>query len=202
MLAIIDYGAGNLNSIQKALTYLGEETEVIAKGDEAKPADYQAVILPGVGAFPEAMQKLKSSKFIKFIDEFVATGKPFLGICLGMQLLFECGYEVEKTAGLGLLKGEITKMTTKYKIPHMGWNQLQIRKSDSLFKGLPAEPHFYFVHSYQLAELSPDVLAIADYGGQVPAVVKKDNIIGFQFHPEKSGDNGIKLLANFKELLR
>ncbi|PUU91921.1 imidazole glycerol phosphate synthase subunit HisH [Halanaerobium sp.] len=201
MIAIIDYGAGNLNSIQKALEFVGEETVILEEGKQEDVDKYSGLVLPGVGAFPGAMKRLQEDNFIEFIEKFVAAGKPFLGVCLGMQLLFEWGFEDQKTAGLGLLKGNITKMETEYKIPHMGWNQLEIIKNDPLFNGLPENPHFYFVHSYQLTEVTDQVLAAVGYGSTVPAVVRKDNVIGFQFHPEKSGDNGIKLLENFRELL-
>ena len=201
MIAIIDYGAGNLNSIQKALEFVGEETVILEDGKIEDLDKYAGLVLPGVGAFPGAMARLKENNFVDFIEKFVATGRPFLGVCLGMQLLFEWGFEDQKTEGLGLLKGNITKMETEYKIPHMGWNQLEILKNDPLFKGLPENPHFYFVHSYQLAELTDEVLATVGYGTTVPAVVRKDNVIAFQFHPEKSGDNGIQLLKNFRELL-
>lgn len=201
MIAIIDYGAGNLNSIQKALEFVGEETVILEEGKVEELAKYDGLVLPGVGAFPGAMKRLKENNFVDFIEKFVATGKPFLGVCLGMQLLFEWGFEDQKTAGLGLLKGDIIKMETDYKIPHMGWNQLEIIKDDPLFRGLPENPHFYFVHSYQLAEVTDEVLATVGYGATVPAVVRKDNVIAFQFHPEKSGDNGIQLLKNFRELL-
>ena len=201
MIAIIDYGAGNLNSIQKALEFIGEKTIILEKGNLKEIDKYSGLVLPGVGAFPGAMKRLKENKFDEFIDAFVATGKPFLGVCLGMQLLFEWGFEDQKTEGLGLLKGDIIKMKTEYKIPHMGWNQLEIVKNDPLFEGLPENPHFYFVHSYQLAEITDEVLATVGYGTTIPAVIRKDNVIAFQFHPEKSGDNGIKLLENFRELL-
>lgn len=201
MIAIIDYGAGNLKSIQKALEFIGEETVILEDANSEDIDKYEGLVLPGVGAFPGAMERLKKNNFVEFIEKFVASGKAFLGVCLGMQLLFEWGFEDQKTAGLGLLKGNIVKMETEYKIPHMGWNQLEIIKDDPLFKGLPENPHFYFVHSYQLDQITDDVLAAADYGAAVPAVVRKDNVIGFQFHPEKSGDNGIKLLENFRELL-
>jgi len=201
VIAIIDYGAGNLNSIQKALEFVGEETVILEEGKQEDVDKYSGLVLPGVGAFPGAMKRLQEDNFIEFIEKFVAAGKPFLGVCLGMQLLFEWGFEDQKTAGLGLLKGNITKMETEYKIPHMGWNQLEIIKNDPLFNGLPENPHFYFVHSYQLTEVTDQVLAAVGYGSTVPAVVRKDNVIGFQFHPEKSGDNGIKLLGNFRELL-
>jgi glutamine amidotransferase len=201
VIAIIDYGAGNLNSIQKALEFVGEETVILEEGKVEELAKYDGLVLPGVGAFPGAMKRLKENNFVDFIEKFVATGKPFLGVCLGMQLLFECGFEDQKTAGLGLLKGDIIKMETEYKVPHMGWNQLEIIKDDPLFKDLPENPHFYFVHSYQLAEVTDEVLAAVGYGSTVPAVIRKDNVIAFQFHPEKSGDNGIQLLQNFRELL-
>ena len=201
MIAIIDYGAGNLNSIQKALEFIGEKTVILETGNLKEIDKYSGLVLPGVGAFPGAMKRLKENKFDEFIDAFVATGKPFLGVCLGMQLLFEWGFEDQKTEGLGLLKGDIIKMKTEYKIPHMGWNQLEIVKNDPLFEGLPENPHFYFVHSYQLAEITDEVLATVGYGTTIPAVIRKDNVIAFQFHPEKSGDNGIKLLENFRELL-
>jgi glutamine amidotransferase len=201
VIAIIDYGAGNLNSIQKALEFVGEETVILEEGKQEDVDKYSGLVLPGVGAFPGAMKRLQEGNFIEFIEKFVAAGKPFLGVCLGMQLLFEWGFEDQKTAGLGLLKGNVTRIETEYKIPHMGWNQLEIIKNDPLFNGLPENPHFYFVHSYQLAELTSDVLASVGYGTTVPAVVRQDNVIGFQFHPEKSGDNGIKLLENFRELL-
>ncbi|MFW6274148.1 MAG: imidazole glycerol phosphate synthase subunit HisH, partial [Halanaerobium sp.] len=125
MIAVIDYGAGNLNSIKKALEYIGEEVEIISEGDLALIDRYAGLVLPGVGAFPGAAERLKSHNFVDFINRFVESGKPFLGICLGMQLLFEWGYEDKKTAGLGLLKGNVVKMETDYKIPHMGWNQLE-----------------------------------------------------------------------------
>ncbi|ADQ15674.1 imidazole glycerol phosphate synthase subunit HisH [Halanaerobium hydrogeniformans] len=201
MIAIIDYGAGNLNSIQKALEFIGQETVILESAQNQEIEKYSGLVLPGVGAFPGAAEKLKKNGFIEFIDKFVESGKPFLGICLGMQLLFEWGYEELKTQGLGLLKGDIVKMETDYKIPHMGWNELEIIKDDPLFKGLPDRAHFYFVHSYQLKDVSDDVLAVVDYGTKIPAVVRKKNVIGLQFHPEKSGDNGIKLLENFGELL-
>lgn len=201
MIAIIDYGAGNLNSIQKALEFVGEETVILEEAQTEDLDKYAGLVLPGVGAFPGAMKRLKENNFVNFIEKFVATGRPFLGVCLGMQLLFEWGFEDQKTAGLSLFKGNVIKMETDYKIPHMGWNQLQIIKNDPLFNGLPENPHFYFVHSYQLAEVTDEVLATVGYGTTVPAVIKKDNVIAFQFHPEKSGDNGIKLLENFRELL-
>ncbi len=201
MIAIIDYGAGNLNSIQKALEYIGRKTVIIDSAEKEDIDRYNGLVLPGVGAFPGAMGRLENNKFISFIKEFVNSGKPFLGICLGMQLLFEWGYEDKKTQGLNLISGDVVKISSDYKIPHMGWNQLKILKDDPLFAGLPENPHFYFVHSYQLSELTDDTAAVVEYGVDIPAVVRKNNIIGLQFHPEKSGDNGIQMLKNFGEML-
>ncbi|HMA60090.1 MAG TPA: imidazole glycerol phosphate synthase subunit HisH [Halanaerobiales bacterium] len=199
MVGIIDYGAGNLNSICKAFEHIGFTTEIIE--EKIDTDKYEAVVLPGVGAFPGAMDRLRANNLVEFIKEFVKTNKPMLGVCLGMQLLFEWGYEDTKTKGLDLLPGEVVKMESSLKIPHMGWNELEIIKEDPLFKGLPDNPHYYFVHSYKLKEITEEVIAVTEYGGKVPAVVKKDNIIGLQFHPEKSGNNGLKLLENFGELI-
>ncbi len=199
MIGIIDYGAGNLNSISKAFEHIGFATEIIEEKTDTE--QYDALVLPGVGAFPGAMDRLRENNLVEFIKEYIKTNKPMLGVCLGMQLLFEWGYEEKKTKGLDLLPGEVIKMENNLKIPHMGWNELEIIKDDPLFKGLPKKPHYYFVHSYKLKEITEEVIAVTDYGGKVPAVVKKDNIIGLQFHPEKSGDNGLKLLENFGELI-
>lgn len=199
MIGIIDYGAGNLNSILKACQFIGYRTEII---NENKDIDkYKAVILPGVGAFPGAMNRLKEKDLVNFIQDYMKTERPFLGICLGMQLLFEWGYEDKKTKGLDLLTGDIVKIDKNLKVPHMGWNQLEIIKDDQLFFGLPKSPHFYFVHSFKLDQMTDDVIAVTDYGKKIPAIVKKNNIIGFQFHPEKSGDNGLQLLKNFGGLI-
>ena len=199
MIGIIDYGAGNLNSICKAFEHIGFETEIVEK--ETRHEKYDALVLPGVGSFPGAMSRLKENNLDQFIKDYVKTGKPMLGVCLGMQLLFEWGYEDTKTKGLDLLPGEVVKMDSSLKIPHMGWNELEIIKDDNLFKDLPDNPHYYFVHSYKLKEITDEVIAVTDYGVKIPAVVRKDNVIGFQFHPEKSGNNGLKLLENFGELI-
>jgi glutamine amidotransferase len=199
MIGIIDYGAGNLNSISKAIEHIGFNTEIVEEYVDIK--QYEAVVLPGVGAFPGAIERLEKKDLVRFIKDFVKTKRPMLGVCLGMQLLFEYGYEDKKTKGLDLLSGDVVKMKGNYKIRHIGGNELEIIKDDDLFKGLPKNPHFYFVHSYKLDQITDEVIAVTEYGGKVPAVVKKDNIIGFQFHPEKSGSNGLKLLENFGELI-
>lgn len=199
MIGIIDYGAGNLNSICKAFEHIGFDTEIIE--EYVKPKQYEALVLPGVGAFPGAMDRLRENNLVKLIKDYVKTNKPMLGVCLGMQLLFEWGYEEKKTKGLDLLPGDVVKMDSNLKIPHMGWNELEIIKDDPLFNNLPDNPHFYFVHSYKLKTITKEVIAVTEYDGKVPAVVRKDNIIGLQFHPEKSGANGLKLLENFGELI-
>lgn len=199
MIGIIDYGAGNLNSICKAFEQIGFNTKIIGKGIQHEKFD--ALVLPGVGAFPGAMSRLKENNLDQFIKDHVKTGKPMLGVCLGMQLLFEWGYEDTKTKGLDLLPGNVVKMDNSLKIPHMGWNELEILRDGTLFKDLPAQPHYYFVHSYKLKEITEEVIAVTEYGVKIPAIVRKDNVIGFQFHPEKSGDNGLKLLENFGELI-
>ncbi len=199
MIGIIDYGAGNLNSISKAFEHIGFKIEIIKKNKDLDR--YEALVLPGVGAFYSAMEKLKKNNLVSFINDFVQTGRPLLGVCLGMQLLFEWGYEDKKARGLNLLKGDVVKIKAGLKIPHMGWNELKIIQNDILFNNLRTNPHFYFVHSYKLKNVTNDVIAVTEYGDKIPAVIRRDNIIGLQFHPEKSGENGLKLLKNFGELI-
>ena len=192
MIAIVDYGAGNLRSVELALARLGVHTRVTADPDMLALAD--GLILPGVGAFSDAMAALGRSGTIPAVLEAVGAGRPLLGICLGMQLLLDGRLipgEVRRLPGCGL------------KIPHMGWNSLTPAKPSPLFKGLPEEPYVYFVHSYACKAADPaDVLAVTDYGVPFHAAVQRGRILGFQFHPEKSGDVGQKLLANFVEMVR
>lgn len=201
MIAIIDYDAGNLKSVEKALLRVGAESvvtrdaKVIAKADK--------VILPGVGAFGEAMEKLKSFDLIDPIYQVVEQGKPFLGICLGLQLLFEYSEEKEGCKGLSLLKGGIKRIPDApgLKVPHMGWNSLEVKENAKLFRNLPENPYVYFVHSYYLqAEEEEIVAATTEYGVTVHASVEKGNIFACQFHPEKSGETGLAILKNFVEL--
>ena len=202
MIAIVDYGAGNLRSVELALARLGVHTRVTADPDMLALAD--GLIRPGVGAFSDAMAALGRSGTIPAVLEAVGAGRPLLGICLGMQLLLDGSEEGPGVPGLGLIPGEVRRLPgCGLKIPHMGWNSLTPAKPSPLFKGLPEEPYVYFVHSYACKAADPaDVLAVTDYGVPFHAAVQRGRILGFQFHPEKSGDVGQKLLANFVEMVR
>ncbi len=198
MIAVIDYGAGNIQSVVKALNHIGCDCIVTNKKNELLKAD--GAIMPGVGSFGDAMDSMIRSDTKDAVLEFIERGKPFLGICLGLQLLFPSSEESPNTAGLGLLKGTITRIPAEsgLKIPHMGWNSLKILKHDGIFKGIEGEPYVYFVHSYFLtAEAQSIVTAQTEYGIKIDASVQKDNILATQFHPEKSGKVGLKILQNF-----
>lgn len=201
MIAIIDYDAGNLKSVEKALIKVGAEPVVTRDADLILQAD--KVILPGVGAFGEAMEKLHSFGLVDTIYKVVEKGTPFLGICLGLQLLFEYSEEKEGCKGLSLLKGGIKRIPDApgLKVPHMGWNSLAVKENAKLFRNLPADPYVYFVHSYYLQAEDPDIVAATtEYGVTVHASVEKDNVFACQFHPEKSGEVGLTILKNFVEL--
>lgn len=202
MIAIIDYDAGNLRSVEKALLSIGEETIVTRNHDEILAAD--KVVLPGVGAFGDAMRKLKEYGLVDTIHEAVDSGKPFLGICLGLQLLFRRSDESEGVEGLSILPGEILRIPEApgIKIPHIGWNSLKVTEGARLFEGLGENPYVYFVHSYYLkADDESIVAATTEYGGTlIHASVQKDNVYACQFHPEKSGSVGMQILKNFAAL--
>lgn len=201
MIAIIDYDAGNLKSVEKALLSLGEET-VITR-DPAVIGAAEKAILPGVGAFGDAMQNLKNFGLVDVIREFAASGKPFLGICLGLQLLFEHSEESPGAEGLGILKGDILKIPPceGLKIPHMGWNSLKIRENARLFQGIPQDTYVYFVHSYYLKAADEDVVAATtEYSTLIHASVESGNVFACQFHPEKSSTAGLQILKNFAAL--
>ncbi|RBP40276.1 imidazole glycerol phosphate synthase subunit HisH [Garciella nitratireducens] len=201
MIVIIDYGVGNLRSVSKALEKLGFQTMIT--NDLRKIKNSEAMILPGVGAFKDAMEQLKKYNLVDAIKEYAYSKKPILGICLGMQILFDKSWEDGQWKGLGVLKGEIIPFDNRLKIPHMGWNQLIPGRLDRIGEGLEKDPYVYFVHSYYLKPKDPkDVVFWTEYGTKVPAVVRKDNIIGMQFHPEKSGKTGMKLLENFGRMIR
>ena len=201
MTAIIDYGAGNLQSVEKALRHIGCGCFVTADPAELRQA--RAAVLPGVGAFGDAMKSLRARGLEEPIRAFIASGKPFLGICLGLQLLFESSEESPGVAGLGLLKGKILRLPAEsgLKIPHIGWNSLALKEGEPLFAGLPQEPYVYFVHSYYLQAQEDVVTATAAYGATIHAAVRKGNLMACQFHPEKSGRVGLQILENFAAML-
>jgi len=195
MIGIVDYGMGNLFSVSKALERLGAEYFISANKKDLLQAD--GLILPGVGSFRDAMERLP----VETIKEFVATGKPLLGICLGMQLLFGKSEEYGEHIGLGLLSGEAVRFRGDFKVPHMGWNELQVKQQHSLLEGVQSGDYVYFVHSYHVHVGAPEVLlATTDYHQAVTAIVGRDNVFGMQFHPEKSGETGMRLLSNFAVL--
>lgn len=201
MIGIIDYDAGNLKSVEKAFTFLGEEVLITRDYKELLKAD--KVILPGVGSFGDAMNNLHKYDLISPIKDIIARGVPFLGICLGLQLLFERSDESLGIEGLSILEGEILRIPDKkgLKIPHIGWNSLQVKKEAPLFQGIEEEPYVYFVHSYYLkAKQESEVMATTDYSTRIDASVQKNNIYACQFHPEKSGEVGLKILKNFASI--
>ena len=200
MIAIIDYDAGNIKSVEKALQYLGEEAVITRDAGEILMAD--KVILPGVGAFGDAMEKLNRYGLVPVIHEVVEKGIPFLGICLGLQLMFESSEEAPGVEGLGLLKGKIVRIPEGdgLKVPHMGWNSLSFPKEGRLFAGIPENSYVYFVHSYYLQAEEDIVTATAEYGVTIHASVENGNVFACQFHPEKSSHTGLTILKNFVEL--
>lgn len=201
MITIIDYDAGNLKSVEKALVFLGEEVRVTRDPEAILDAD--KLILPGVGSFGDAMKNLHDFELVEPIKKAVASGVPFLGICLGMQLLFESSEESPGVEGLALLPGKILRIPPAegLKIPHMGWNSLAIREGASLYRGIPEGTYVYFVHSYYLRADEPaHVAATTEYGIKIDASVEAGNVFGCQFHPEKSGEKGLRILANFAAL--
>ena len=201
MIAIIDYDAGNIRSVEKAMAKLGQEVWITRDRERIMNAD--KVILPGVGSFGDAMAHLREYNLIEVIKDVVAEKKPFLGICLGLQLLYESSEETPGVEGLGILKGKILKIPEQegLKIPHMGWNSLHLQNDGRLFRGIEQNPYVYFVHSYYLkAEEEETVKATTEYSVKIHASVEKDNVFACQFHPEKSSDLGLQILKNFAEL--
>lgn len=201
MVAIIDYDAGNIRSVEKAIVSLGYEAVVTRDADTILKADH--VILPGVGAFGDAMGKLSGYGLVDVIRTVAKREIPFLGICLGLQLMFENSEEAPGVEGLGLLKGSILRIPEKegLKIPHIGWNSLRYPAPGRLFAGIPEDSYVYFVHSYYLHAQDKEIVkAVTEYGVEIHASVEKDNLFACQFHPEKSSDVGMKILQNFMEL--
>ncbi|MBQ1349359.1 MAG: imidazole glycerol phosphate synthase subunit HisH [Ruminococcus sp.] len=202
MIAIIDYGAGNIQSVAKALTHIGCDCLVTRNKDEILKAD--GAVLPGVGSFGDTVDSLNKYGIKDAIKEYIASGKPFLGICLGMQLLFPASGESPEAEGLGIYEGSITRIPNGegLKIPHMGWNSLDINPESRLFKGIGKNPYVYFVHSYFLHAADRElVAATTEYGVTIDAAVERGNVFATQFHPEKSGETGLRILRNFAEIV-
>ncbi|MBE3102584.1 MAG: imidazole glycerol phosphate synthase subunit HisH [Firmicutes bacterium] len=201
MIAIIDYGMGNLRSVQKGFEYVGYQAEIT--NEPTKILNASQVVLPGVGAFSDAMDSLHATGMVEIIKQIVKMNKPFLGICLGMQLLLDRSFEGGTIEGLALIKGDVKRIpqVPGLKVPHMGWNELKY-KENPLFKGLRPDPTVYFVHSYYVDSAEKDcVIGTTDYGSEIQVAVNKGSVYGLQFHPEKSGDTGLQILRNFGGLL-
>ncbi|HOM02367.1 MAG TPA: imidazole glycerol phosphate synthase subunit HisH [Acetivibrio sp.] len=202
MIAVIDYGVGNLKSVEKAFQFIGFDAKTTSDKEMILNAD--SVVLPGVGAFADAMASLSQSGMIEVIRKVIDSGKPFLGICLGMQLLFDYSEEGGENKGLGILRGAIKQLPfgMNLKVPHMGWNCLELKNNSSLFEGLPQKPYVYFVHSYYLDTDDEDiVIAKTNYGINFSVAVQKKNVFATQFHPEKSGEVGLEILRNFAGII-
>jgi len=200
MNVIIDYGLGNLNSVQKGFERVGLETKISSNIDDIKKSD--SLILPGVGAFRDAISLLKEKELKDIIVEEVKKGKNILGICLGMQLLYEKSFENGEYDGLGLIEGHIKKFDVNLKVPHMGWNDLKIQKKDPIVKYIKEGDYVYYVHSYYAEGKEENLVAYSEYEVKVPGIINKDNIYGIQFHPEKSGNVGHNILKAYKEIIR
>ena len=202
MIAIIDYGVGNLFSLKSSLREIG--AEAVVTSDEKVIAEADRIILPGVGAFEDAARKLRETGMAEVVKREAAAGKPMMGICLGMQLMFDVGYEYGEHEGLGLIRGSVRPIADVipegYKIPHIGWNLLKFRKESPLFKYIKEDDYVYFVHSYYAAECDESVIAVTEYGAELTAAVANGNVYGCQFHPEKSGEVGMNILKAFMEL--
>jgi glutamine amidotransferase len=201
MIAIIDYQMGNLRSVQKGFEKVGYPAAITSRPEDLKTAD--KIVLPGVGAFRDAIHELQQRGLVDPIREAIDAGKPFLGICLGLQLLFDVSFEGGQFAGLGVLPGKVVRfeLPAEFKVPHMGWNQARIRSRAPIFAGIEDNSHFYFVHSYYVVPDDPDVIAMeADYHRPFCAAIWRDNLFATQFHPEKSQADGLRILKNFAEL--
>lgn len=201
MISIIDYGAGNLSSVKKALDFLGAESEITQDKDGILSASH--IILPGVGSFGDAMNSMAERGLVDVVREAALSGKPFLGICLGLHLLFEGSDESPEIEGLGILKGKMVTIPRDkgLKVPHIGWNSVSLKQKDGIFSGIDDNSYFYFVHSYYLKDAAEDVVAgVTEYGVPIECAVQRGNLCAVQFHPEKSSSAGLKLLKNFIEM--
>ncbi|WP_018591160.1 imidazole glycerol phosphate synthase subunit HisH [Terrisporobacter glycolicus] len=199
MNIIVDYGLGNLGSVSRGFARAGIETKISRNLDEIKNAD--SLILPGVGAYRDAINALNDLDLVQPIKDFVKSGKYMVGICLGMQLLYEKSYEYGEHEGLGLIEGEVDFLDIDLKVPHMGWNNLRFEKDDEILKYIYEDSYVYFVHSYFANSSNKELIAFAEYEKKIPGIVRKENVYGLQFHPEKSGEVGENILKAYKELI-
>lgn len=199
MNIIVDYGLGNLGSVSRGFARAGIETKISRNLDEIKNAD--SLILPGVGAYRDAINALNDLDLVQPIKDFVKSGKYMVGICLGMQLLYEKSYEYGEHEGLGLIEGEVGFLDIDLKVPHMGWNNLRFEKDDEILKYIYEDSYVYFVHSYFANSSNKELIAFAEYEKKIPGIVRKENVYGLQFHPEKSGEVGENILKAYKELI-
>jgi imidazole glycerol-phosphate synthase subunit HisH len=200
MIAIVDYAMGNLRSVEKACESLGMPVQVTDKPEDLAAAD--GIIMPGVGSFGDAMRTLTETGMAEAVSGAVRDGMPYLGICLGLQLLADVGEEDGEWQGLGLVGGRCVRLPSTVKVPHMGWNQVRYSRPSRLFDGIGEGTDFYFVHSYYLRPSDPSVIiGVVDYGGEVPCAIARDNLFAVQFHPEKSGDVGLRLLRDFASIV-
>lgn len=198
-IAIIDYGVGNLRSVEKAFT--SQDIEAVVTSDVKILSKADKLVLPGVGAFKACMDGLKARGFDELVLESANAGKPIIGLCVGLQMMFDEGHEFGVHKGLGLMPGRVVKFPEKLRVPHIGWNQVEFKKDHPIFNGLTSQTFFYFVHSYYVeARDESNVLGVTDYGMRYASICGRDNIVGVQFHPEKSQTAGLKLLKNFAEL--
>jgi imidazole glycerol-phosphate synthase subunit HisH len=199
MNIILDYGLGNLGSVETAFERAGIASKITNNPAEIEKAS--SLVIPGVGAFRDGITSLQRSGAIPYIENHVATGKPLLGICLGMQLLYEKSFENGEYEGLGFIEGSVSRLEVPYKVPHMGWNSLKFQKEDVVMKYIKENDYVYFVHSYYVTSENEEVLAYADYGKKIPAIVRNKNVYGMQFHPEKSSQVGADLIKAYGELI-
>lgn len=200
MIAIVDYGMGNLRSVQKGLEKVGFQAAIVATPKELEQA--RGIILPGVGAFGDAMENLRAQGLDRVLREAAVQGKPLLGICLGLQLFFSFSEEGGLHEGLDLIPGRVRRLSGRVKVPHMGWNQVELRQANPLFTGIPDRSYFYFVHSYYVDPAPQDVISgVTAYGIAFTSMVARGNLFGVQFHPEKSSRLGLEVLANFGRLV-